>query len=203
MTYIIGVTGGIGSGKSTVADLFAEQDITIVDADVIAREVVAVGEPVLDAIGAYFGPEVIAADGSLNRAELRQRIFASPAHRHWLEALLHPLIRERMIADCQQARSAYCLLVVPLLVENQLTDLCDRVLVVDVDPELQIARTVARDNTRTEQVQAIMDTQASREERLSAADDVIDNNDQDLSQVKTAVLKLHLKYTQLSQAKGE
>lgn len=200
MTYIVGVTGGIGSGKSTVANLFAEQGITIVDADIIAREVVAVGEPVLDAIAAYFGPEVIADDGSLNRAELRERIFVSPAHRHWLEALLHPLIRERMIRDCQQARSVYCLLVVPLLVENHLTELCDRVLVVDVAPEQQIARTVLRDHSNEDQVTAIMDSQASREARLSAADDVLDNNSRDLSAIKAAVLKLHQQYLALSRA---
>lgn len=200
MTYIVGVTGGIGSGKSTVANLFAEQGITIVDADIIAREVVAVGEPVLDAIAAYFGPEVIADDGSLNRAELRERIFVSPAHRHWLEALLHPLIRERMIRDCQQARSVYCLLVVPLLVENHLTELCDRVLVVDVEPEQQIARTVLRDHSNEDQVTAIMDSQASREARLSAADDVLDNNSRDLSAIKAVVLKLHQQYLALSRA---
>ncbi|MGO1616898.1 MAG: dephospho-CoA kinase [Oceanisphaera sp.] len=200
MTYIVGVTGGIGSGKTTVANVFAEQGITVVDADVIAREVVAVGEPVLDAIGAYFGPEVIAEDGSLNRAELRQRIFASSAHRHWLEALLHPLIRERMIKDCQLAPSAYCLLVVPLLVENKLTELCDRVLVIDVEPELQIARTTARDKTSEEQVKAIMDSQASREDRLAAADDIIDNNSQDINQAKAAILQLHKQYLALAKA---
>ena len=200
MTYIVGVTGGIGSGKTTVANLFAEQGITIVDADIIAREVVAVGEPVLDAIGAYFGYEVIAEDGSLNRSELRQRIFDSPAHRHWLEALLHPLIRERMLKDCQLAQSAYCLLVVPLLVENKLTDLCDRVLVVDVEPEQQIDRTVLRDQTNAAQVQAIMASQASREQRLNAADDVIDNNSQDLNQIKAAVAQLHQQYLALAKA---
>ena len=199
MTYIVGVTGGIGSGKSTIANLFSEQGITIVDADIIAREVVAIGEPVLNAIAAYFGPEVIAKDGSLNRAELRQRIFDSPAHRHWLEALLHPLIRERMVADCQLARSAYCLLVVPLLVENHLTELCNRVLVVDVTPEQQIARTVLRDQTNADQVKAIMASQASREQRLSAADDVIDNNTSDRSKLKETITQLHNRYLKLSQ----
>ncbi|ART82923.1 dephospho-CoA kinase [Oceanisphaera profunda] len=200
MTYTVGVTGGIGSGKSTVADLFAELGIVVVDADVIAREVVAPGEPVLDAIGAYFGPEVIAADGSLNRALMRERIFENAAYRHWLEALLHPLIRERMITECQNARSAYCLLVVPLLVENKLTDLCQRVLVVDVAESTQIARTTQRDNIAAAQVEAMMATQASREQRLHAADDVLDNNDRELTQIKAAVLQLHQQYLALSGA---
>lgn len=198
MTYIVGLTGGIGSGKSTVANWFGEQGVTVVDADIIAREVVAVGEPVLDAIAAYFGPEVLAEDGSLNRSELRQRIFDNPAYRHWLEALLHPLIRERMMTACQLADSAYCLLVVPLLVENQLTDLCDRVLVVDVTPEQQIARTMQRDQTDEAQVQAIMASQASREQRLAAADDVIDNNGHDRDRVKAAALQLHEQYLALA-----
>lgn len=200
MTYTVGVTGGIGSGKSTVANLFAELDIVVVDADVIAREVVAPGEPVLDAIGAYFGPEVIAADGSLNRALMRERIFENSAYRHWLEALLHPLIRERMIEECQNARSAYCLLVVPLLVENKLTDLCQRVLVVDASPEVQIARSVRRDHSNEAQIKAMMATQASREQRLSAADDVLDNNDCDINALQAAVLQLHEQYLALSGA---
>ncbi|WP_417614302.1 dephospho-CoA kinase [Oceanisphaera sp.] len=198
MTYIVGLTGGIGSGKSTIANWFAEQGVTIVDADIIARDVVAVGEPVLDAIAAHFGPDVIAEDGSLNRSKLRQRIFENPADRHWLEALLHPLIRERMMAACQSAQSAYCLLVVPLLVENKLTGLCHRVLVVDVSPEQQVARTMQRDQADEAQVNAIMASQASREQRLAAADDVIDNNGQDRSLIKAAVAQLHEKYLTLA-----
>ena len=200
MTYTVGVTGGIGSGKSTVADLFGELGIVVVDADVISREVVAPGEIVLDAIGAYFGPEVITQDGCLDRALMRERIFENSASRHWLEALLHPLIRERMITECQNARSPYCLLVVPLLVENKLTDLCDRVLVVDVTCEQQITRTTQRDNIAAAQVEAMMATQANREQRLSAADDVLDNNNPDLGQIKTAVLQLHKQYLALAGA---
>lgn len=200
MSYVVGVTGGIGSGKSTVADLFAELGIVVVDADVIAREVVAPGELVLDSIGAYFGREVITQDGHLNRALMRERIFENSAYRHWLEALLHPLIRERMIEDCQNARSAYCLLVVPLLVENKLTDLCQRVLVVDASEEVQIARSVRRDNSNEAQIKAMMATQASREQRLAAADDVLDNNDCAIHQLKAAVLQLHEQYLALSGA---
>lgn len=200
MTYIVGVTGGIGSGKSTVADLFAEQGITVVDADVVARELVAVGEPALAAIRAYFGPDVIAEDGSLNRGALRQRVFEHTAERQWLEALLHPQIRARMLTACQRADSAYCLLVVPLLIENRLTDLCDRVLVVDAQPKVQIARTMRRDQTDAALVSAIMATQASREQRLAVADDVIDNSASDLVQLKNQVRQLHEQYLALARS---
>lgn len=198
MSYVVGVTGGIGSGKSTVADLFAELGVTVVDADVIARAVVAPGEPVLDAIGAYFGPEVITQDGHLDRALMRQRIFENSADRHWLEALLHPLIRERMVEACHNALSPYCLLVVPLLVENKLSDLCQRVLVVDASPEVQVARSVRRDSSNEAQIKAMMATQASREQRLSAADDVLDNNDCDIVELKAAVWQLHKQYLALA-----
>ncbi len=198
VTYIVGLTGGIGSGKSTVADFFAEQGVEVVDADIIAREVVAPGEPALAAIAAHFGPELIATDGSLDRRELRRRVFGNPAEKDWLNALLHPLIRERMISACAAARSPYCLLVVPLLVENKLTSLCQRVLVVDVSPEQQLARTTRRDNADEAQIRAIMAAQASREQRLAAADDVIDNNGTDLDRVKAEVARLHQQYLDLS-----
>lgn len=200
MSYIVGVTGGIGSGKSTVANLFAELGITVVDADIIARDVVAVGEPALEAISTYFGPEVIADDGSLNRSALRKCVFENAAHRQWLEALLHPQIRQRMITQCQLATSDYCLLVVPLLVENKLTELCHRVLVVDVTPEQQVARTLQRDQTDAAQVRAIMKSQASREQRLAAADDVLDNNSSDLGQLQQRVTELHQQYLTLAAA---
>ncbi len=198
VTYIVGLTGGIGSGKSTVADFFAEQGVEVVDADIIAREVVAPGEPALAAIAAHFGPELIATDGNLDRRELRRRVFGNPAEKDWLNALLHPLIRERMISACAAARSPYCLLVVPLLVENKLTSLCQRVLVVDVSPEQQLARTTRRDNADEAQIRAIMAAQASREQRLAAADDVIDNNGTDLDRVKAEVARLHQQYLDLS-----
>ncbi|MBM7455455.1 dephospho-CoA kinase [Oceanisphaera litoralis] len=198
MTYIVGLTGGIGSGKSTVADFFAELGVEVVDADIIARQVVAPGEPALAAIAARFGPEIIAADGNLDRRELRRRVFANPAEKDWLDALLHPLIRERMISACAAARSPYCLLVVPLLVENKLTGLCRRVLVVDVSPEQQLARTTRRDKADEAQIRAIMAAQASREQRLAAADDVIDNKDPDLGRVKAEVARLHRQYLSLA-----
>lgn len=200
MSYVVGLTGGIGSGKSTVANLFAELGADIVDADVIAREVVAPGEPALAAIAAHFGPRVITAGGELDRRALRGRVFAHPQDKDWLNALLHPLIRERMVAACAASTSPYCLLVVPLLVENNLTGLCDRVLVVDVSPKAQLERTVRRDNSNEAQIRAIMAAQASREQRLAAADDVIDNNSPDLAGLQQAVARLHRHY--LALAKG-
>ncbi|GHA04240.1 dephospho-CoA kinase [Oceanisphaera arctica] len=200
MTYIVGLTGGIGSGKSTVADFFAELGVEVVDADIIAREVVAPGEPALAAIATRFGLGVIAEDGSLNRRELRQRVFGNPAEKDWLNALLHPLIREHMISACAAARSPYCLLVVPLLVENKLTNLCQRVLVVDVSAEQQLARTTLRDQADAAQIRAIMAAQASREQRLAAADDVIDNKDSDFERIKAEVNRLHRQYLALAGA---
>ncbi len=198
MTYIVGLTGGIGSGKSTVAAFFAELGVDVVDADIIAREVVASGEPALAAIAARFGSAVIADDGSLNRRALRQRVFGNPTDKDWLNALLHPLIRERMVTACAEAASPYCLLVVPLLVENNLTGLCQRVLVVDVSAERQLARTIRRDQANEAQIRAIMAAQASREQRLAAADDVIDNNGTDLDRIKDDVNRLHRQYLDLA-----
>ncbi|OXS14835.1 dephospho-CoA kinase [Zobellella denitrificans] len=198
MSYVVGLTGGIGSGKSTVASLFAELGVEVIDADIIAREVVAPGEPALAAIATHFGQEVLDSQGRLDRRVLRERVFSHPGQKDWLNALLHPLIRERMIAACAAARPPYCLLVVPLLVENGLTTLCQRVLVVDVSPEQQLARTVKRDHSSEQQIRAIMAAQASREQRLAAADDVIDNNGPDPARLKAAVAAMHQKYLALA-----
>lgn len=175
MAWVVGLTGGIGSGKTTVADRFAAKGIDIVDADVIAREVVKPGSQGLDAIVARFGALALNHDGSLARAWLRERVFSQPDDKQWLDDLLHPLIRTRMIQACADAQSQYCLLVVPLLIENNLMTLADRILVVDVDPATQITRTLARDQVSQQQVQAILAAQASRQQRLDVADDVIDN----------------------------
>ena len=200
MSYVVGLTGGIGSGKSTVANLFAELGVDIIDADIIAREVVAPGEPALAAIAAHFGPGVMAASGHLNRRALRERVFNHPQEKAWLNALLHPMIRERMVAACAASVSPYCLLVVPLLVENKLTSLCQRVLVVDVSPDTQLQRTVKRDSSSETQIRAIMAAQASREQRLAAADDVINNNSPDQAGLLKEVQQLHQYY--LAQAKA-
>lgn len=193
MTFVVGITGGIGSGKTTVANLFAKKGIDIVDADIIAREVVAPGSEGLRAIIAKFGNEILSADGTLNRAVLREKIFSNPDDKLWLNSLLHPMIREQMIAQTQQATSTYCLLVIPLLVENKLNALCQRVLVVDVSEETQIARTTRRDDVSEQQVRNILASQATRAQRLSVADDVI-LNEGDSAALNKDVELLHRRY---------
>ena len=192
--YVVAITGGIGSGKTTIANQFAELGIDVVDADVIAREVVAPGTPALAAIADPFGPDVITPDGQLDRRRLRERVFSDPSAKTWLNALLHPLIRSEMQRQCAAARSPYCLLVVPLLVENKLTGLANRVLVVDVDEATQIERTCRRDGVTAEQAKAIIAAQASRSERLAAADDVIENLNGSEMATKARILTLHETY---------
>ena len=192
--YVVAITGGIGSGKTTVANQFAELGIDVVDADMIAREVVEPGTPALAAIADHFGPDVITPDGQLDRRRLREQVFSDPSAKAWLNALLHPLIRSEMQRQCAAARSPYCLLVVPLLVENKLTGLANRVLVVDVDEATQIERTCRRDGVTTEQAKAIIAAQASRSERLAAADDVIENSNGSEMAIKARILTLHETY---------
>lgn len=156
MRYTVALTGGIGSGKSTVANAFADLGINIIDADIIARQVVEPGTPALKAIEEHFGSEVIAADGSLQRRILRERIFSAPEEKSWLNALLHPLIQQETQRQFQQVTSPYLLWVVPLLVENSLYKKADRVLVVDVTPETQLRRTMQRDDVTREHVEQIL-----------------------------------------------
>ncbi|EOD9423159.1 dephospho-CoA kinase [Vibrio campbellii] len=194
MAFVIGLTGGIASGKTTVANLFKQQfKIDIVDADIVAREVVEPGTPGLNAIIEHFGADIVRDDQMLDRAKLRERIFSNPEEKTWLNGLLHPMIREKMIEDLEQVTSDYALLVVPLLVENKLDSLCDRVLVVDVEPQTQISRTVKRDNVSEEQAKAILASQASREQRLALADDVVKNNPDD-PDLLLQITDLHEKY---------
>ncbi|AAW86684.1 dephospho-CoA kinase [Aliivibrio fischeri ES114] len=177
MSYVVAITGGIGSGKTTVADRFqALYNINIVDADIIAREVVNPGTEGLIQIEQHFGPQILLDDGHLNRAKLRECIFSEPSEKQWLNDLLHPLIRSEMQRQIALSTSEYTLLVVPLLVENKLQYLANRVLVVDVLEQTQINRTVNRDKVNHQQVKAILASQASREERLAAADDIINND---------------------------
>ena len=191
--YVVGLTGGIGSGKSTVADLFARRGIVLVDADIIAREVVMPGEPALEKIIEHFGGELRCPDGTLDRPALRQRIFADEAARRWLEALLHPLIRHRTLEQLRAAPSPYVLLVSPLLLETDQRQLADHILVVDADEATQVARTMARDQNSEAQVRAILDAQLSRDERLARADSVIDNRGTP-AQLEAAVEALHKKF---------
>ncbi|WP_318444194.1 dephospho-CoA kinase [Photobacterium leiognathi] len=199
MSLVIGLTGGIGSGKTTVANLFADTyGIDIIDADIVAREVVEPNTFGLNAIIEKCGKEILLEDGTLNRAKLRDAIFSQPELKTWLNNLLHPLIREKMQQDINQSQSPYCLLVVPLMVENNLQTMTNRLLVVDVDEQVQIERTQQRDNVSIEQIKNILASQASREQRLDAADDVITNNGDNKALV-SQVEQLHLQYLKMSQ----
>jgi dephospho-CoA kinase len=198
--FRVGLTGGIGSGKSTVANAFAALGITVVDADLVARDVVAPGSEALAQISVHFGPQVLTADGQLDRGKLRQIVFADPAAKHWLNQLLHPRIRQQMLQQLDSAASPYSLLVAPLLLENQLNLLVDVVLVVDVAPQTQLSRTMQRDQNSAELVQSIMAAQCSRAERLAAADYVIDN-EAPPAMLAGEVAKLHRIFLQLAEEK--
>lgn len=195
--YRIGLTGGIASGKSTVANLFAALGIPVIDADAIARDVVAPGTALLSRIRAEFGDEVIAADGSLDRRALRARVFGDTAEagaaRKRLEALTHPAIRAEMDARCAAAGGPYQILAIPLLVEGGSRSRVDRVLVVDAEEATQIRRLQARDGSTLAQARALIAAQASRAERLAAADDVI-RNEGDLKALAREVERLHGRY---------
>ena len=202
MTYVVGLTGGIGSGKSTIAELFAELGVPVIDADLVARQVVEKGSPLLAEIAAHFGPEILLEDGALNRAALREKVFNHETEKQWLNQLLHPAIRTEMLNQLAQQRAPYCIFMVPLLIENKLTALCQRVLVVDVSEQTQMTRASQRDNNQLALIKNIMQSQVSRSERLQHADDVI-HNDADLSeslpQLKQKVLDLHHHYLQLAE----
>lgn len=197
MQVIIGLTGGIGSGKSTVAKEFTALGIDIVDADKVARQVVEPGQPALAEIELYFGRDVLNAAGELNRAKLRKLIFQSETKKQWLNALLHPIIRDTLLAQLNMAKSEYVMLEAPLLLENKLTQYTDYTLVVDVDEKLQIERAMQRDDNSKSQIQAIMDAQISRSLRLQQADYVIDNTSVDRVALKQQIKSLHLKFLSL------
>ncbi len=200
--FVVGVTGGIGCGKSTICREFAALGAPIVDTDEVAREVVAKGTPGLAAIVERFGPEVLAADGTLDRRRLRSIVFADDASRQWLEALLHPLIRARTDEHVRAANHPYCLVCIPLLVERSGTSRVDRVLVIDCPEEIQIARVMARDKLTAPEVEAIMRTQATRAARLAVADDVIENIG-NVETVRPAIRALHRQYLDLAQRTRE
>ncbi|ADO49865.1 dephospho-CoA kinase [[Enterobacter] lignolyticus] len=197
MGYTVALTGGIGSGKSTVASAFAHLGITVIDADMIARQVVEPGTPALEAIVERYGAQMLQADGSLNRRLLRETIFSHPTEKSWLNSLLHPLIQAETQRQMTQAASPYVLWVVPLLVENRLWQKADRVLVVDVSRETQLRRTVQRDNVTKEHAEQILAAQATRDARLAVADDVIDNNGTP-DAIASDVAHLHTRYLKLA-----
>lgn len=202
--FAVGLTGGIGSGKSTVADCFAAHGVAVIDTDVIARQLTRPGGAALDAIRTAFGAAVMGADGALDRTALRRLVFADAAARHRLEAILHPLIRRRVDEALAAAAAPYALIVIPLLVETGgYRDLLDRVLVVDCPEPLQIARVVARSGLEQDEVQAIIAAQAERGERLAAADDVIVNTDTTTPVGLCAEASLlHQRYLALAAAKS-
>ncbi|WP_086970837.1 dephospho-CoA kinase [Vibrio coralliirubri] len=202
MAIIIGLSGGIASGKTTVANLFKEHfNIDIVDADIVAREVVALGSDGLKQITEHFGKSILLDDGTLNRSRLRELIFSDPKEKQWLNDLLHPMIRDKIDSDLSKITSPYGLLVAPLLVENQMQGMADRVLIVDVPAEVQIERTMSRDNVSREQVASILKSQASREQRLAVADDVIKNHTKN-QELLPQITDLHQKYLAISAVDG-
>ncbi|UCZ83370.1 dephospho-CoA kinase [Pseudomonas sp. L5B5] len=194
--WILGLTGGIGSGKSAAAQHFIDLGIHVVDADHAARWVVEPGRPALEQIARHFGDGVLQADGQLDRAALRQLIFEDPQQRRWLETLLHPLIAEEIASHLARAQSPYAILVSPLLVESGQAQMTQRILVIDAPQQLQIERTLLRDQVSEQQVQAILQAQASREERLRHADDVL-VNDRDRAWLHSEVERLHHFYLTL------
>ncbi|MEJ6496177.1 dephospho-CoA kinase [Pseudoalteromonas lipolytica] len=195
-SWILGLTGGIGSGKSAISAMFEELGIQVVDADIVAREVVEPGSTGLEKITEHFSDEILTTDGSLDRAKLRAIIFADESQKQWLNNLLHPLIRESMLAQLQQATSQYVILVAPLLFENGLDQFCDHTLLIDVPVEVQITRTTARDNISVELAKQIIASQMPRADKQQKATDTLDNN-RLLSEVKIDVQKLHEKYLTL------
>jgi dephospho-CoA kinase len=195
--FTVGLTGGIGSGKSTVADRFAALGVPIIDTDVLARKLTATEGPALEAIRAAFGESVIQADGALDRAALRRRVFADAGARRQLEAILHPLIHHRVERARERLAAPYVLIVIPLLVETaEYQDVLDRVLVVDCSEDLQVARVMARNGLDRDEVEAILAAQASRADRLAVADDIIDNSGAP-ENLDAQVASLHQRYQTL------
>lgn len=196
---LIGLTGGIGSGKSTVAELFTRLGAGTVDTDLLARELTAPGTPTLASIAAQFGADILSPEGSLDRARLRERVFANPTERARLEALLHPPIRGLMLERAAQLRAPYVILVIPLLFETGQQSLIHRVLVVDCPEATQVERVRQRSGLSDSEISGIMQTQAPRAERLARADDIIDNQG-DPEALQPQVERLHQRY--LALAKG-
>lgn len=194
---VVGLTGGIGSGKSAVAHYFAELGTPIIDADIIARLVVAPGTPGYEAIRAHFGDEIITPTSEINRSQLRKQIFDNPKERLWLEDRLHPLIFQEIKRQIAALHAPYVIVVIPLLVETLPHPYLDRILVVDADKEAQLMRAETRDKRPREQIEQILNSQASQEQRLLIADDVIVNDDT-LSALKRKVHELHEDYLKIA-----
>ena len=193
MSLVVGLTGGIGSGKSTVANLFKELEVEVVDADLVAREVVMPNQPALTAIAEHFGDNVIAEDGCLKRSLLREIIFNNAEQKQWLNNLLHPIIRERMLQQLSACQSPYCILEAPLLFENGLNQYTGYNVVVDLPETVQMQRAMSRDDNSKEQIQAIMDAQLTRQDRVQRGDFIIDNSTTNMASLAKQVQSLHNK----------
>jgi len=190
---IIGLTGGIGSGKTAVSDTFKSLGIDIIDADVSSRSVVEKGQPALEVIHDHFGGDILDSENNLDRAKLREIIFQNPEERSWLETLLHPKIAQHIKDQLESSKSPYCILVSPLLLETEQKNYCSFVLIVDVPEESQVERTTKRDGVSEEQVKNIIAAQIDREERLKQADEII-INDGSIEELQEKVVVLHKKY---------
>ena len=192
----IGLTGGIGSGKSTACEYFANLDVPIIDTDIIARDLVRPGQPAVEKIKNTFGNDIFDSMGNLDRIKLRDVIFDDTAKRLQLEAILHPEIKQEILRSLSTITTTYCIIVIPLLIEVGWHNVVDRILIIDTTPELQIQRCKKRNNYSLPQIKAIMATQVDRNNRISAADDII-INDNNLSQLEKRVLNLHHKYLEM------
>lgn len=194
----IGLTGGIGSGKSTVSEIFSSLGITVIDADRIAHQLTQSGSDSFNEIKQLFGEECIKSDGELDRKKIAQTIFSDPAKKAHLEKILHPRIKQRMQQEAEQAEgNRYIILAIPLLLESQFTDLVDRIVVVDANDDIRISRTQQRDHSTEEQIRVIMSQQIDRQQRLQQADDILYNNGS-VEDLRHAVIQLHHKYLAMS-----
>ena len=194
---VIGLTGGIGSGKSTVAELFQQLGINIIDADLISREVVEPGQPALKEIADHFGEEILDQSGQLKRPVLRNLVFDSGEERLWLEQLLHPLINNLIRQRITECTSAYCIVMSPLILETEQKHMVNRILVIDISAEEQVARTLKRDGGNRQTIEAIIKAQTGRDKRLNSADDIVKNAG-DVSDLVQVVAALHQQYLTLA-----
>ncbi|WP_420592235.1 dephospho-CoA kinase [Bacterioplanoides sp.] len=197
--WVLGLTGGIGSGKTAASDYLAEKGIAVVDADVVAREVVEPQQPAWQAIADRYGKDVLLSDQSLNRPWLRQKVFSEPKERQWLESQTHPRIRDSIINQLRQAESPYAVLVSPLLFESGQFQLTQHTLLIDVPVELQVQRACKRDSNNEEQIRNIIAAQMSRDEKRAKANDIADNSN-DLPHLYQQLDSLHQTYLKLAQA---
>jgi dephospho-CoA kinase len=200
--FKVGLTGGIGCGKTTVSNLFAELDVPVIDADKIAYQLVEPGQPALYELTKAFGNVILNADGSLNRKVLRDRIYVDQSQKLRLESILHPLIFAKMQTIIDHLDNAYCIASIPLLFETNMTAFVDRILVIDCPVETQFERVRLRDNLEDSKIKAIIDSQVSRDFRLSHADDILDNSQSDIDGLAEHVKKLHNLYFSISASLG-